>query len=180
MLPKTMLLYRNFGLDAVKSLYLKPTCNIDGIYSGYVGESSKTIVPSVAQLKWILDFFQGKNLKILLENLQKHLKKYGFEDVEVNYLYGYESAKTDASSGEAGIIIDATRKTYEMEPLIYPLSVGSSPIYNFINKLKIPTVSVGVEYWGSLVHSPNENIRIEDFKMGIKNVINIIDGLARS
>jgi acetylornithine deacetylase/succinyl-diaminopimelate desuccinylase-like protein len=167
------------GYEAVKSLYLKPTCNIDGINSGYTGESSKTILPSDASAKMDFRFIPGQKPENLLKNIQKHIKKHEFEDVEVNYLYGYESAKTDVSSREAEIIIEATRKTYGMEPLVYPLSIGSSPIYNFINKLNIPTVSVGVEYWGSLVHSPNENIRIEDFKMGIKNVINIIETLSK-
>ncbi|HML04978.1 MAG TPA: M20/M25/M40 family metallo-hydrolase [Methanobacterium sp.] len=163
------------GLNAVKSLYFKPTCNIDGIYSGYVGESSKTIVPSVASAKMDFRFLPGQKPDNHFENLKKHIKKHGFTDIEINYHYGYESAKTSASSKEVEIIRDATFKTYGIEPLIYPLSVGSSPIYNFINKLNIPTVSVGIEYWGSLVHSPNENIRINDFKMGIKNIINIID-----
>lgn len=168
------------GLNALKSLYLKPTCNIDGIYSGYGGASSKTIVPSSASAKLDFRFLPGQRTENLARNLQKHVIKYGFEDINIKYLYGYESAKTSASSGEVEVICEATKRTYGMEPLIYPLSIGSSPIYNFINKLNIPTVSVGVEYWGSLVHSPNENIRIEDFKMGIKNIINIIYGLYRS
>lgn len=165
------------GLDALKSLYLEPTCNIDGIFSGYEGKGSKTIVPSVASAKLDFRFMPGQQPENLLLNLKKHIEKYGFEDIKLNYHYGYESAKTSASSMYTKIIEDATRKTYNIEPLIYPLSNGSSPIYNFINKLGIPTVSVGVEYWGSLVHSPNENIRLEDFRLGIKNIINIIDGL---
>ncbi|MGB9937874.1 MAG: M20/M25/M40 family metallo-hydrolase [Methanobacterium sp.] len=168
-----------YGVDALKALYLKPTCNIDGIYGGYEGASSKTIVPSIASAKLDFRFLPGQKPENLFYNLQKHVKKYGFEDIDINYLYGYESAKTPASSVEAEIVKDATRKTYNKEPLIYPLSIGSSPIYNFINKMNIPTVSVGVEYWGSLVHSPNENIRLEDFKMGIKNIINIVDTFAK-
>lgn len=167
------------GFDALKSLYLKPTCNIDGIISGYTGSGSKTIVPDEANAKVDFRIFPGQTPEKLLEILNKHVEKHGFNNVEVKYFYGYEAAKTKSSSFAVGIIKDATRKTYNMEPLIYPLSVGSSPIYNFINKLNIPTVSTGVEYWGSLVHSPNENIRIEDFKLGIKNVINIIDELSR-
>lgn len=167
------------GLDALKSLYLKPTCNIDGIHSGYEGASSKTIVPSVASAKMDFRFLPGQKPENLLKNLNNHIEKYGFHDIDVNYHYGYESAKISASSVETEIIKRATTKTYAEEPLIYPLSIGSSPIYNFINKLGIPTVSVGVEYWGSLVHSPNENIRLEDFRLGIKNIINIIDELSK-
>jgi acetylornithine deacetylase/succinyl-diaminopimelate desuccinylase-like protein len=167
------------SLNALKSLHLKPTCNIDGIISGYTGSGTKTIVPNEALAKVDFRIFPGQTPEKLLEKLNKHIKKHGFSDVEVKYFYGYESAKTSPSSFATQIIKDATRKTYGMEPLIYPISVGSSPIYNFINKLNIPTVSTGVEYWGSLVHSPNENIMVEDFRLGIKNVINIVDELSR-
>lgn len=168
------------GFDALKSLYLEPTCNINGLHTGYAGASSKTIVPSEAYAKVDFRFLPGQKVENLLKNLYKHVKKYGFDDVEVNYLYGYEAAKTPASSFATDIIKEATAKTYGLKPLIYPISVGSSPIYNFINKLGIPTVSVGVEYWGSLVHAPNENIRIEDFRLGIKNIINIFNMLSKS
>ncbi|MGB9978318.1 M20/M25/M40 family metallo-hydrolase [Methanobacterium sp.] len=167
------------GFEALKSLYLKPTCNIDGIKSGYIREGTKTIVPSEASVKVDFRIFPGQTPEKLLENLHEHIEKYGFTDVEVKYYYGYESAKTSPSSFAVRIIEEATRKTYNREPLIYPMSVGSSPIYNFINKLGIPTVSIGAEYWGSLVHSPNENIRIEDFRLAIKNVVNIIDELSK-
>jgi acetylornithine deacetylase/succinyl-diaminopimelate desuccinylase-like protein len=167
------------GFDALKSLYLKPTCNIDGIKSGYIGEGTKTIVPSEAFAKVDFRLFPGQTPEKLLENLHEHIEKHGFSDVEVKYHYGYESAKTAPSSFAVDIIRDATRKTYGMEPLIYPISVGSSPIYNFINKLGIPTVSTGAEYWGSLVHSPNENIRIEDFRLAVKNIVNIIAELSK-
>jgi len=167
------------GFEALKSLYLKPTCNIDGIYSGYTGKGTKTIVPSEAFVKVDFRLFPGQTPEKLLENLHKHVEKHGFTDIDIKYFYGYEAAKTDSSSFAVDIIRDATRKTYAMEPLIYPISVGSSPIYNFINKLGIPTVSTGAEYWGSLVHSPNENIRIEDFRLAVKNVVNIIDELSK-
>ena len=167
------------GFEALKSLYLKPTCNIDGIKSGYIGQGTKTIVPSEALVKVDFRLFPGQTPEKLIEKLNKHVEKYGFTDIDVKYFYGYEAAKTDASSFAVEIIREATRKTYGMEPLIYPVSVGSSPIYNFINKLAIPTVSTGAEYWGSLVHSPNENIRIEDFRLAVKNVVNIIDELSK-
>ena len=167
------------GFDALKSLYLKPTCNIDGIYSGYTGEGTKTIVPSEALTKVDFRLFPGQTPEKLLESLNKHVEKHGFTDIDIKYFYGYEAAKTDASSFAVDILREATRKTYGVEPLIYPISVGSSPIYNFINKLGIPTVSTGTEYWGSLVHSPNENIRIEDFSLAVKNIVNIIGELSK-
>jgi len=122
------------GFEALKSLYLKPTFNIDGIKSGYTGQGTKTIVPNEALAKVDFRIFPGQTPEKLLEKLSKHVEKHGFSDFDVKYFYGYEAAKTNPSSFVVGIIEKATRKTYGMEPLIYPMSVGSSPIYNFINK----------------------------------------------
>ncbi|MEM2137000.1 MAG: M20/M25/M40 family metallo-hydrolase, partial [Candidatus Methanomethylicia archaeon] len=36
------------GFEALKSMLFNPTCNINGIYSGYIGSGSKTIIPSYA------------------------------------------------------------------------------------------------------------------------------------
>jgi acetylornithine deacetylase/succinyl-diaminopimelate desuccinylase-like protein len=40
--------------EVVKALYTYPSCNIDGIFAGYIGQGSKTIVPSYAMAK--MDF----------------------------------------------------------------------------------------------------------------------------
>ncbi len=164
------------GLKILESLYLKPTCNIDGICAGYNGPGSKTIVPSIASAKLDFRLMPGQKPENLSKKLENHKERHHFQDVNLKYLHGYEAAITGASSNAAKIVENATYKTYGMKPLIYPLSMGSSPVHVLINQLKVPTVAVGVEYWGSLAHSPNENIRLEDFRMGILNIVNIIDG----
>ncbi len=165
------------GFEALKSLYFKPTCNINGIISGYTGSGSKTIIPNKASAKVEFRLLPGQKPKRVLKRLKEHTKKHDFTDVEVRLLYGYEAARTSPSSIASKIVREATKKTYGLEPIIYPISAGSSPMYLFA-ELNIPIVSVGVGYSDSCEHSPNENIRIEDFRLGIKNIITIVDMLS--
>ena len=52
--------------------------------------------------------------------------------------------------------------------VVWPTAAGSGPMYPLCEGLGIPAVSFGVGYSGSNEHSPNENIRIQDYVEGIK------------
>jgi acetylornithine deacetylase/succinyl-diaminopimelate desuccinylase-like protein len=167
------------GFEALKSMLFNPTCNIDGLYSGYIGQGSKTIIPSHAMAKVDFRLPPGLTCQSLLEKLKRHMDKYGFNDIEVSLLSGYEAAKTDLKAEIVKVALSSAREIYGLEPIVYPISSGSGPMYLFVNELKIPMISVGVGYHESNNHSPNENIRLEDFKLGIKHIVKIIDMMGR-
>jgi acetylornithine deacetylase/succinyl-diaminopimelate desuccinylase-like protein len=53
--------------------------------------------------------------------------------------------------------------------------IGTGPMHPIAGTLGIPTVSpAGVAHPGSKLHAPNENIRLDDYKAGIKHVIEVM------
>jgi acetylornithine deacetylase/succinyl-diaminopimelate desuccinylase-like protein len=44
---------------------------------------------------------------------------------------------------------------------LVPLVGGSGPNYPFVHTLKLPVVTAGAGYPGTLAHAPNENIRLD-------------------
>ena len=52
-------------------------------------------------------------------------------------------------------------------------------MYPFKKHLDLSFVSFGVGYWDSSNHAPNENIRLEDYRSGLKMVVEFIDRAAR-
>ncbi|MFX1368772.1 MAG: acetylornithine deacetylase, partial [Promethearchaeota archaeon] len=60
---------------------------------------------------------------------------------------------------------------------VHPTSPGSGPLYLF--KDYVPMVSIGVSDFDSKGHSPNESIRIENFKKGMKRLVHVIDEMGR-
>ena len=60
-----------------------PTCNIDGLVSGYTGPGSKTINPAHATAKLDFRLLPGQRPLRILAALRAHLRKKGFGDIEV-------------------------------------------------------------------------------------------------
>jgi acetylornithine deacetylase/succinyl-diaminopimelate desuccinylase-like protein len=168
------------GLELLTKLFFEPTCTICGIYSGYVGEGSKTVLPNHAFVK--IDFRLVPNLtpNLVVDLLKKHLARRNFGDIEVISLeHGEEVARSPLNSAIVRAAADAARAVHKMEPVIYPTSAASGPMYPLCQGLGIPTVSAGCGWHGSRAHSPNENIRIEDYFEGIKFVRELIDRFAK-
>ncbi len=157
------------GYEALKKLYLEPSLNVSGLYSGYTGKGSKTIVPSLAGAKIDIRPVPGQDPEKILRNLKKYLEENGFAKAEIVVHSMYRSGYTKPGEAIVRATINAAVKAYGREPSIAPLSGGSGPIYYFTNIAGTPMSGAGVGYYGSKAHAPNENIRVKDFINGMKH-----------
>ncbi|HEX5940032.1 MAG TPA: M20/M25/M40 family metallo-hydrolase [Dehalococcoidia bacterium] len=167
------------GVDFRKRLYLQPTCNIDGLTSGYQGPGSKTISPARASAKLDFRLVPDQDPHDIAERLRRHLDKHGFEDVEMEIFGGEHPARTAIDERWVGIVRDTLRSVYEKEPVVVPTMAGTGPMYPVVKLLGVPTADTGVGNIDSRIHAPNENIREEDFVMGIKAAAAVIDAFGK-
>ena len=152
------------GEDALREMLLRPTANIAGIMSGYTGPGSKTIVPSEAFVKMDFRLVSGQSPGPVVELIRAHLKKRGFDDVEVVDLHGVEVAKTSVDSPVVQTSIETWRDLGREDAIVYPTIGGSGPTSLIAAELGIPTIMTGnVANAGSRIHSPNESARLEDY-----------------
>jgi acetylornithine deacetylase/succinyl-diaminopimelate desuccinylase-like protein len=167
------------SIELLKKYLYEPTCTICGLYSGYIGEGSKTVLPNYAFAK--IDFRLVPNLSpdLVKDLLKKHLVRHGFGDIEVK-LTGTEGevARSPLDSPIARAAIDAMKTVYPSEPVIYPTLAGGGPMYPLCQALGIPAVSAGCAWHDSRLHAPNENIRLEDYFEGMLFVLELIDHFA--
>ncbi len=157
-----------------KRLFFDPTCNIDSIRSGYEGEGPKTIVPSKAFSKIDMRLVPDQDPEDILHKLQVHLTKFGFDDIEIRPLMKFYPARTDPESGIVRLTIETAKSVYGIDPVVYPNSIASGAMYVPVKIMKKPTVQIGAGYYGSNIHAPNENIRVQDFLLAIKHVVSIL------
>jgi acetylornithine deacetylase/succinyl-diaminopimelate desuccinylase-like protein len=151
------------GQDALREMLLKPTANIAGIQSGYTGPGSKTIVPSEAFVKMDFRLVSGQSPGPVLELIRAHLKRRGFDDIEVVDLHGVEPAKTPVDSPVVRTAVE-TWQDLGSEAIVYPTIGGSGPTSLIAAELGIPTIMTGnVANSGSRIHSPNESIKLDDY-----------------
>ncbi|MCJ7667494.1 MAG: M20/M25/M40 family metallo-hydrolase [Anaerolineae bacterium] len=167
------------GAEALKRYLYGPTCTICGFRSGYIGEGPKTVLPSEAMVK--LDFRLVPDLEpgLVLDLLRKHLDRRGFKDVEIVEVTSEKFAKSPPDAPIVQAALEAARTIYGQEPVVYPLSAGSGPMYHLSKALGIPAVSaIGVSHAQSRIHAPNENIKIADYIQGIKYIGELIERFA--
>lgn len=167
------------GVDAVKKLLYEPTCTICGIYSGYIGEGSKTVLPNHAFAKLDFRLVPDQTPERVYDLLRSHLDAHGFNDIEIRFTEtGEEVARSPLDSMIVQAAEAAARSTYGREPVVYPTSAGSGPMFVLCQQLGIPAVSSGCGYYDARAHAPNENIRINDYFEGIQFVHDLIKDFA--
>ena len=166
------------GEDLLRSVF-SPTCNIQGIGSGYQGSGSKTIVPSVATAKVDFRLVPGQDPEDIADKLRRYLDSMGFFDVRMTILGWMGSARTDPAEPLVRVVTDTAESIYGTVPTVVPMIGGSSPGYAFADALGIPVVTAGVGYWDNRRHAPTEHVRIEDFIRGTRHLAAIVDAFSR-
>lgn len=157
------------GLDLKVRHFLWPTCTINGIKSGYLGPGTKTVLAATASAKVSFRLVPNLDPEVVNKLLRQHLDRRGFSDVEVELLNAEKPAKSDFNSAIAKADRAAIKEIYGQEPIIYPMIAGTGPLYPLSMMLGIPMTSgMGVGHADDRIHSPNENIRVEDYIQVIK------------
>ena len=168
------------GIELLKKYLYEPTCTICGLYSGYIGEGSKTVLPNHAFAK--IDFRLVPDLSpgLVVDLLKKHLARRGFGDIEVILTEtGEEVARSRLDSAIVRAAIDAAKRVYSQAPVVYPTMAGSGPMYPLCQALGIPAVGAGCGWHDSRSHAPNESIRLADYFEGITFIRELVDQFAK-
>ena len=160
---------------AAKEAVFSPTANIAGISGGYEGPGSKTVIPATAMAKMDFRLVPDQDPVDIAAKLRRHLEQQGFGDVEVEYLGGERAAQTPADDPLVRLTAETAQEIYGVPPVVVPLSGGSGPMHAFREALGVPIVTAGVGYPESLIHAPNENIRIDNFVLGTRHMARLVE-----
>ena len=179
----------NVGKNYQESIQY-PSINVRGIESGWVREEVRTIVPSecIAEIDVRLVL---ESDPIRLHNLIKsHIQELGYyvidrrptKDERLKYnkivtfvsSFDYDAFRTDIESEIGKWLVKSLKKTFGIEPVKKRTSGGSVPISPFVNTLGIPAVTVPTVNQDNNQHSPNENIKIENYITGIETYLGIL------
>jgi acetylornithine deacetylase/succinyl-diaminopimelate desuccinylase-like protein len=135
------------------------TLNINGVWSGYTGEGTKTILPHRATAKVDSRLVPNQTPEEALRLIRAHLDANGFGDLEIRRLGGYPPAQTSVESPFVQATIAVLNK-HGAPPAVSPRIAGSAPYYVFTERLQLPLVPVGLGH-GSGAHAPNEYLVIQ-------------------
>ncbi|MBQ5855809.1 MAG: dipeptidase [Bacteroidales bacterium] len=161
------------GFTTIERVGIRPTFDLCGIWGGYTGEGSKTVLPSKAYAKISCRLVPNQDH----EKISVLFKEY-FESIAPEYV---TVKVTPMHGGQAyGCPIDlpaykaaeaAYMDTYGKRPI--PMkSGGSIPIISaFERVLGLKSILMGFGLGSDAIHSPNENYRVDHFFKGIETII---------
>ena len=166
-------LFGEKGYSTLERTAIRPTFDVCGIWGGFTGEGSKTVLPSKAYAK----------VSCRLVPHQEHEKISGmFIDYINRIAPDYVRVKVTPMHGGEGYVcpIDlpaykAAEKGYEDAFGKKPLAVrrgGSIPIIAAFEKvLGVKSILMGFGLESDATHSPNENMPIDIMDKGIEAIV---------
>jgi acetylornithine deacetylase/succinyl-diaminopimelate desuccinylase-like protein len=154
--------------------FFEPTCNVAGLGAGYQGEGSKTVIPAHAMAKLDFRLVPNQDPQDIFRKLRRHLDAHGFEDIEVVDLAGEPPGITEPDAPVVRLTAEIAEEVYGKPPLVAPLSGGTTPMYLF-TQAGVPVIAPGVG-WGAAnrAHSPNEFMRIDDFRLAARHLARLV------
>ena len=147
------------GKDAAVEYLYTTTLNIDGIWGGYTGEGTKTILPHKATAKVDSRIPPDIDPDEAMAKIRAHLDNNGFADIEINQLGGYPAAQTSVNAPAVQAALSVFKK-YAGDLAVQPRIGGSAPFYQFTDRLGLPMIPSGLGF-GTGAHAPNEIMLIE-------------------
>lgn len=168
------------GFTTLEKLWTRPTCEVNGLLSGYTGEGAKTVLPARAMAKVSCRLVPNQDPARIAKLFEAHVARVTPAGVTatVNYLHGGRPWRADLS----GPIFDAARNALEAafgrEPVIVGEG-GSIPVVgDFQRILGAPVLLVGFGLPGENAHAPDEWMSLENFRLGTKAMAALWDEYA--
>lgn len=162
------------GFTAKEHTMARPTLEINGMYGGYQGEGSKTIIPSTATAKITCRLVPGQEPKDIQQLLVKHIEEHTPEGVTVDVTKESLSAKAYMVEPDHPLIKKAA-KSYSQafgKETVYVRMGGSIPVVEWIDTLfDIPVVLLGFGTPEDRLHSPNESFPLDSFDKGMETLV---------
>lgn len=164
------------GESYYHKLTMEPTFNISGIESGYTGRNAKTIIPSIATVNMDIRLVADQDPEYIFDKIEAHVQNID-PSVIVTYKGAMYPSRTSADLEIVQVVTDAVRNAYGKEPLVQPSMPGSLPDYVWTDYLNTPSIIMPYANFDQRNHSPNENLKVENFLNGIKCTCNLIKEL---
>jgi acetylornithine deacetylase/succinyl-diaminopimelate desuccinylase-like protein len=168
------------GRRPLEMIWSRPTCEVNGMISGYTGDGFKTVLPSKASAKISFRLVGTQDPHAIRESFQAMVRSMVPADCEVTFDNHGASAAGQMSTTHPAF--DKARKALSDEwpnAAAYVGCGGSIPIAGHFKKiLNMDAMLIGFGKDDDAIHSPNEKYDLSSFRKGIRSWARILHELA--
>jgi acetylornithine deacetylase/succinyl-diaminopimelate desuccinylase-like protein len=169
------------GRSTLERTWSRPTCDLNGIWGGYTGPGSKTVIPAKASAKLSCRLVPDQDPERILAGLREFLEARTPAECHWEIAtHGLSPAiRLPADSPYLEAAKRALEAVFDRPPLMIGMG-GSIPAVEAIKRLLgMDSLLVGFGLEDDLVHSPNEKFEVRCFEAGMRTHTRLLAELAK-
>jgi|CZKC01.1.fsa_nt_gi acetylornithine deacetylase/succinyl-diaminopimelate desuccinylase-like protein len=168
------------GFSVAEQVWCRPTLELNGIWGGYTGEGSKTVIPSKAHAKFSCRLVPNQSPDKITRMVEKYIRKLLPKTVTCKF--------TVHSTGKPWVapfthpFFEVAHKALEKgfgKRAVFIREGGSIPfVTQMHDTFKVPCVLIGFGLPDENAHAPDEHLSLENYFGGIRAVAHFYQGLS--
>ncbi|MGI8725131.1 MAG: M20/M25/M40 family metallo-hydrolase [Methyloceanibacter sp.] len=169
------------GLTVLEQLWSRPTAEINGIFGGYTGPGTKTVIPAKATAKLSFRLVPDQNPRKILEGFRQFVESRLPPDASVTFAGegGSPAIGFDPATPAFAATAHALSEEWGKPPVIVGCGASIPIVESFRSKLGMDALLVGFALDDDRIHSPNEKYNLRSFSKGIRSWARILGELGK-
>jgi acetylornithine deacetylase/succinyl-diaminopimelate desuccinylase-like protein len=169
------------GYTTLERMWARPTCDVNGMVSGYGGEGAKTIIPAKALAKVSMRLVPNQDPDHIAKSFAEYVQSIAPQGVVVEVINHHNASPVlvprQSDMVQAGM--RALEQGFGARP-VFIREGGSIPIVGtFQACLKSPVLLLGYGLATDNIHSPNEKFHLTNFWRGARTSAILMEEAAR-
>ena len=162
--------------------WVRPACDINGLYGGYMGEGAKTVIPTFAGAKVSFRIPARMDPHTVERQFVDWLHQHdtGGCRWEITNHGGAHPVATPTDSPWVVAASDAIQTVAGQPPALVREGATIPVVSDFKTKLGIDTLLIGFGLNSDNIHSPDEHIGLDRFALGCRTHAVLLDRLAKA
>lgn len=177
---------RDLGVDALfgeegyttrERTWARPTCDVNGVFGGYMGKGAKTVISSWGGAKVSMRLVPDQDPVEIAERFSAYVREIAPSGVKVEteYIHGAGPVVIDVEGPLIEAALDAMKEVWGARP-VRIREGGSIPIVaTLAEELEVPVLLLGFGLPDDRLHSPNEKFNVSHFYNGVRSVARMLD-----
>lgn len=184
-LKKALGLGRNIGPERLAEGYLGPTLNVRAIHAGDEGPAAANAIATHADASLDFRLAPGETPARIRELTESYLTQQGWfivrADPDLSTRLAHPkilklvwdagdalAVKTPLDLPASRAVVASIGRTVGYQPILLPISGGSSGMADIVGQLHVPMVGVSIANYDDNQHAENENLRLGNLWDGIE------------
>jgi acetylornithine deacetylase/succinyl-diaminopimelate desuccinylase-like protein len=170
------------GYTALERMSARPTLDAHGIWGGFTGAGSKTVIPNQARAKLSCRLAPNQRGEEIIERLEAHLRAVcpPGASVAIERMGVGDPVLTPLDHPATRAAARALEVGFGVAPL-YTREGGSIPVVtDFQQRLGLPVILVGFGLPDEPLHAPNERFDLDNYYRGARTSVALLTELADS